>query len=56
MGDARAFLVEAGVDVDRLAPQVENKFASAIRPAAQTQSRRVLRPNLLRQMTTDRQV
>ena len=29
VGDARAFLAEAGVDVDRLAPEVENKFASA---------------------------
>ncbi len=27
--DARAFLTESGVDVDRLAPQVENRFASA---------------------------
>jgi arsenite methyltransferase len=27
--DARAFLTEAGVDVDRLAPQVEDRFASA---------------------------
>ncbi len=27
--DARAFLVEAGVDVDRVAPQVQDKFASA---------------------------
>ncbi|MGE5244062.1 MAG: arsenite methyltransferase [Betaproteobacteria bacterium] len=27
--DARAFLTEAGVDVDRLAPQVEGRFASA---------------------------
>jgi arsenite methyltransferase len=27
--DARAFLTDAGVDVDRLAPQVEGKFASA---------------------------
>jgi arsenite methyltransferase len=27
--DARAFLTEAGVDVDRLAPNVEDKFASA---------------------------
>ncbi len=27
--DARAFLTEAGVDVDRMAPQVEGKFASA---------------------------
>ena len=27
--DARAFLTESGVDVDRLAPQVEDRFASA---------------------------
>ena len=27
--DARAFLTETGIDVDRLAPQVEDKFASA---------------------------
>ena len=27
--DARSFLAEAGIDVDRLAPQVEGKFASA---------------------------
>jgi arsenite methyltransferase len=27
--DARAFLTESGVDVDRLAPEVESKFASA---------------------------
>lgn len=27
--DARAFLTESGIDVDRLAPQVENRFASA---------------------------
>src|SRR6185295_3629783 len=27
--DARAFLTESGVDVDRLAPEVENRFASA---------------------------
>jgi hypothetical protein len=27
--DARLFLTEAGIDVDRLAPQVEGKFASA---------------------------
>jgi SAM-dependent methyltransferase len=36
--DARAFLTEAGIDVDRLAPQVEGKFASAFvrarKPAA----------------------
>jgi arsenite methyltransferase len=29
LDDARAYLAEAGVDVDRLAPQVEDKFASA---------------------------
>jgi hypothetical protein len=27
--DAQAFLTETGVDVDRLAPQVEDRFASA---------------------------
>ena len=27
--DARAFLAESGVDVDRIAPQVEGRFASA---------------------------
>jgi arsenite methyltransferase len=27
--DARAFLTETGVDVDQLAPQVEDRFASA---------------------------
>jgi SAM-dependent methyltransferase len=27
--DARAFLTQAGIDVDRLAPQVEDRFASA---------------------------
>jgi SAM-dependent methyltransferase len=38
--DARAFLTKSGVDVDRLAPQVEGKFASAFvratKPAAKT--------------------
>ena len=29
IADARAYLAETGVDVDRLAPQVEGKFASA---------------------------
>ena len=28
--DARAFLTESGVDVDRLAPQVDKRFASAL--------------------------
>jgi hypothetical protein len=27
--DARAFLTEAGIDVERVAPQVDGKFASA---------------------------
>jgi SAM-dependent methyltransferase len=38
--DARAFLTESGVDVDRLAPQVEDRFASAFirasKPAAKS--------------------
>lgn len=38
--DARAFLTKSGVDVERLAPQVEGKFASAFvratKPAAKT--------------------
>jgi hypothetical protein len=29
VNDARAFLAEAGVDVDRIAPQVHGKVASA---------------------------
>src|SRR5437016_5075419 len=29
LDDARAYLAETGIDVDRLAPQVEDKFASA---------------------------
>ncbi len=29
VGDARAYLLDAGVDVDRIAPQVDGKFASA---------------------------
>ena len=36
--DARAFLTDSGLDVDRLAPQVEGRFASAFirarKPAA----------------------
>jgi SAM-dependent methyltransferase len=38
--DARAFLTEAGIDVDRMAPLVEDKFASAFvraqKPAAKS--------------------
>jgi hypothetical protein len=29
VGDARAFLAESGVDVDRIAPAVDGKVASA---------------------------
>jgi arsenite methyltransferase len=36
--DARAFLAEAGVDVDRLAPHVEDKFASAFVRARKPES------------------
>jgi arsenite methyltransferase len=36
--DARAFLAESGVDVDRLAPQVEGKFASAFVRARKPQA------------------
>jgi len=40
VSDARAFLAEAGVDVDRIAPQVDGKMASAFirarKPGAQT--------------------
>jgi arsenite methyltransferase len=38
--DARSFLTEAGMDIDRLAPQIEDKFASAFirarKPAAKS--------------------
>jgi arsenite methyltransferase len=30
LDDARAFLTEAGIDVDRIAPLVEDTFASAL--------------------------
>jgi SAM-dependent methyltransferase len=40
LDDARAFLTESGVDVDRMAPQVEDRFASAFvrarKPAPKT--------------------
>jgi arsenite methyltransferase len=39
--DARAFLAEAGIDVDRLAPQVEDKFASAFVRARKSEAARV---------------
>jgi SAM-dependent methyltransferase len=37
--DARAFLAETGVDVDRLAPQVEGRFASAFVRARKPEGR-----------------
>jgi SAM-dependent methyltransferase len=37
--DARAFLAESGVDVDRLAPQVDGKFASAFVRARKPEAR-----------------
>ena len=37
--DARAFLTETGVDVDRLAPQVEDRFASAFVRATKPEAR-----------------
>jgi arsenite methyltransferase len=37
--DARAFLTESGVDVERLAPEVDGKFASAFVRARKPQSR-----------------
>jgi SAM-dependent methyltransferase len=39
LDDARAFLTESGVDVDRLAPQVENRFASAFVRARKPEAR-----------------
>ena len=37
--DARAFLTDSGVDVDRLAPQVEGRFASAFVRARKPQAK-----------------
>jgi arsenite methyltransferase len=37
--DARAFLAESGVDVDRVAPQVEGRFASAFVRARKAESK-----------------
>jgi arsenite methyltransferase len=36
--DARAFLAENGIDVDRVAPQVDGKFASAFVRAQKPQA------------------
>ena len=46
--DARAFLTESGVDVDTLAPQVEDKFASAFIRAQKPASQELLRSGVLR--------
>jgi SAM-dependent methyltransferase len=42
--DARAFLAESGVDVDRLAPQVDGKFASAFVRARKPEARNCCGP------------
>ena len=42
--EARAFLTESGVDVDRLAPQVEGKFASAFVRARKPQAKNCCGP------------
>ena len=46
--DARAFLADAGIDVDRIAPQVDGKVASAFIRARKPESQGVLWANLLR--------
>jgi arsenite methyltransferase len=43
--DARAFLTESGVDVDRLAPQVDGKFASAFVRASKPEARSCCGPS-----------
>ncbi len=43
--DARAFLTDAGVDVDRMAPQVEGKFASAFIRARKPETKSCCGPN-----------
>ena len=37
--DARAFLAESGVDVDRIAPEVKDRFASAFVRARKPEAR-----------------
>ena len=46
--DARAFLTDAGVDVDQIAPQVDGKMASAFIRARKPEAEGVLRADLLR--------
>jgi arsenite methyltransferase len=43
--DARAFLAETGVDVDRLAPQVEGRFASAFVRARKPEAKNCCGPS-----------
>jgi SAM-dependent methyltransferase len=43
--DARAFLAEGGVDVDRIAPQVEGRFASAFVRARKPEARSCCGPD-----------
>jgi arsenite methyltransferase len=43
--DARAFLADSGVDVDRLAPEVEGKFASAFVRARKPESKSCCGPD-----------
>ena len=42
--DARAFLTETGVDVDRLAPQVEGRVRQRVRPRTETSGEELLGP------------
>ena len=42
--DARAFLTESGVDVDRLAPQIEGRFASAFVRARKAEAKNCCGP------------
>ena len=44
LDDARAFLTENGVDIDRLAPQVEDRFASAFVRARKPETKRCCGP------------
>jgi arsenite methyltransferase len=43
--DARAFLSQSGIDVDRLAPQIEGRFASAFVRARKPESRNCCGPD-----------
>ena len=45
LDDARAFLAEGGVDVDRIAPEVEGRFASAFVRARKPEARTCCGPS-----------